>query len=264
MPSVLARIVESKRGEIQALRAGRPLAELRRQALDTPPPRDFLAALRAAPGVALIAEIKRSSPSAGSLAGALSVTGQARAYAAGGAVALSVLTDGPFFGGSLADLTQARAAVGLPILRKDFTLDEAQIFEARLAGADAVLLIVAALEPARLADLHGLARELGLTALVEVHQEHELPPALALDPPLVGINNRNLKTLAVDLDTCLRLRPLLPAGVTVVAESGIEGPADIRRLAAGCLGAFLVGSALMRAPDAQAAVAALVGAVEAS
>lgn len=261
MPSVLARILASKRGEVEALRVARPLAELRRQAQDTPAPRDFLAALKAAPRVALIAEIKRFSPSEGSLAGEMSVARQARAYAAGGAAALSVLTDGPFFGGSLADLAEARAAVHLPILRKDFILDPAQIYEARLAGADAVLLIVAALEPALLAELHGLARDLGLTPLVEVHGADELIPALALGPGLLGINNRDLKTLAVDLNTSLRLRPLIPAGVTVVAESGVQGLADIRGLKRGGLDAFLVGSALMRAADPQAAVAALVGAV---
>lgn len=260
MPSVLARIMESKRGEVARLKSATPLKELRRRALDTPLPRDFLAALRAAPGVALIAEIKRSSPSAGSLAGAIAVGHQARAYAAGGAAACSVLTDGPFFGGSLEDLVEARQAVDLPILRKDFTMDPAQIYQARLAGADAVLLIVAALEPGLLAELYGLARELGLTPLIEVHGQDELAPALACQPPLLGINNRDLKTLTVDLATCLKLRPLVPPGVTVVAESGVEGPEDIRRLIAGGLNAFLVGSALMRAPDARAAVAALVGA----
>lgn len=263
MPSVLARILASKRQEVAALKAAKPLAELRRQALELPPPRDFLAALQAAPGAALIAEIKRSSPSAGGINQGVAVGEQARAYAAGGAAALSVLTDGPFFGGSLAHLHEARAAVDLPVLRKDFIIDEVQVYEARAAGADAVLLIVAALEPARLAELYGLAREQGLTALIEVHGEDELAPALALHPPLLGINNRDLKTLAVSLDTCLRLRPLVPAGVTVVAESGIETPQDVARLYAGGLRAFLVGSALMRSPDPRAMVAALVGAVPA-
>lgn len=263
MPSVLARILASKRQEVAALRAATPLADLRRQALDTPAPRGFLAAIKTAPGAALIAEIKRSSPSAGGINQGVAVGEQARAYGAGGAAALSVLTDGPFFGGSLADLHEARAAVDLPILRKDFIIDEAQIYQARAAGADAVLLIVAALEPARLAELYGLAEELGLTSLVEVHAQEELAPALALRPGLVGINNRDLKTLSVNLETCLRLRPLLPAGLTVVAESGIATPADVARLRAGGLGAFLVGSALMRASDPQALVAALVGAVPA-
>ncbi|MBI5524240.1 MAG: indole-3-glycerol phosphate synthase TrpC [Desulfarculus sp.] len=263
MPSVLARILASKRQEVAALRTATPLADLRRQALDTPAPRDFLAALKAAPGAALIAEIKRSSPSAGGINQGVAVAGQALAYALGGAAALSVLTDGPFFGGSLADLKEARAAVSLPILRKDFIIDEAQVYEARAAGADAVLLIVAALTPARLADLYALAGELGLTALIEVHGEDELAPALALKPPLLGINNRDLKTLAVSLDTCLGLRPLVPAGVTVVAESGIETPADVARLHAGGLRAFLVGSALMRAGDPRGMVASLVAAVPA-
>ncbi|MBI4800481.1 MAG: indole-3-glycerol phosphate synthase TrpC [Desulfarculus sp.] len=263
MPSVLARILASKRQEVAALKAARPLADLRRQALDAPPPRPFLAALLRAPRAALIAEIKRSSPSAGSLAGAISVADQALAYALGGAAACSVLTDAPFFGGSLADLAEARAAVSLPILRKDFIIDEIQVYEARAAGADAVLLIVAALETARLAELFGLAGELGLTALIEVRAQEELAPALALHPPLLGINNRDLHTLAVSLDTCLRLRPLVPAGITVVAESGIETPADVARLHAGGLRAFLVGSALMRSPDPRGMVAALVEAVPA-
>lgn len=258
--TVLGRIIEAKRAEVEALRQGTPLMELRRRALEAPPARDFLGSLRAAPGAAIIAEIKKASPSAGQLAQDVSVAAQAQAYEQGGAAALSVLTDQAYFGGSLLDLEQAREAVALPVLRKDFTIDPAQIYEARLHGADAVLLIVAALEPGLLAELHGQALELGLTPLVEVHQPQELQTALDLRPVLLGVNNRNLKTLEVDLGTCLALSPLLPPALTAVAESGIESPADVARLRAVGYGAFLVGSALMRAGDPRAAVAALAGA----
>jgi indole-3-glycerol phosphate synthase len=256
--NVLERIVAVKREEVARLRAGCPLAELKRAASDAAPPRDFLSALRDCPATPVIAEIKRRSPSAGALAAAVDPAGQARAYARGGAAALSVLTDGPFFGGSLDDLRAARAAVALPVLRKDFIVDPAQVYESRAAGADAVLLIAAALSPAELAELHALAGELKLTALVEVHHERELPAALAPRPRLLGINNRDLTSLAVDLATCLRVRPRIPAGPLVVAESGVESAADVARLKAGGLDAFLVGSSLMRAPDPAAALAALV------
>jgi indole-3-glycerol phosphate synthase len=259
--NVLGRIIAAKRGEVAGLRAARPLAEFKRAVADAAPPRDFLAALAGCPRTPVIAEIKRRSPSAGALAGEVDPADQARAYARayaqGGAAALSVLTDGPFFGGSLADLATAKAAVALPVLRKDFIVDPAQVYESRAAGADAVLLIAAALEPAELTDLYGLARELGLAVLVEVHHERELIAALAPRPRLLGINNRDLTSLAVDLNTCLRLRPRVPAGPLVVAESGVESAADVARLKAGGLDAFLVGSSLMRAADPAAALAAL-------
>ncbi|RJX34853.1 MAG: indole-3-glycerol phosphate synthase TrpC [Desulfarculus sp.] len=255
MPDVLRRILEHKRLEAAAL-AGRA-AELRRLAEEAPPPRDFLAALRARPGRAVIAEIKRASPSAGRLAAEVDPASRAVRYQAGGAAALSVLTDGPFFQGSLTDLRQARAAVGLPVLRKDFIIASAQLYEARAAGADAVLLIAAALEPGQLRDLYQQARELGLAVLPEVHEEVELEPVLALGPALVGVNNRDLRSLQVDLNASLRLRPLIPASTTVVAESGISGPEQAARLRAGGLDAFLVGSHLMRAPDPAAALRAL-------
>jgi indole-3-glycerol phosphate synthase len=258
--NVLERIVAAKRQEVARLRAGIPLAVLERAAAAAPPPRDFLAALTGCPATPVIAEIKRRSPSAGALAGEVDPAGQARAYARGGAAALSVLTDGPFFGGSLDDLRAAKAAVELPVLRKDFIVDPAQLYESRAAGADAVLLIAAALTSDELAELHGLACELGLAALVEVHHERELVAALAPRPRLLGINNRDLTSLTVDLDTCLRVRPRIPAGPLVVAESGVESPADVARLHAGGLDAFLVGSSLMRAADPAAALAALVAA----
>jgi len=255
---VLARILEAKREEVAALKAARPLAGLRREAEAAPPARPFLGALRGHPRVPVIAEIKRRSPSRGELAPGEGVQARARAYQAGGAAALSVLTDMPFFGGSLEDLAAARQAVDLPALRKDFIIDPAQIYEARAAGADAVLLIAASLEAPLLAELYHLAKGLGLDVLIEVHKAEELEPVLALDPPLVGINNRDLKTLAVRLDTSLELRRLIPAGITVVAESGIDGPEQVRGLRAAGLDAFLVGTSLMLAPDPAATLRGLV------
>lgn len=257
VPDVLRRILERKRQEVAALKRG-PGDELPRRAAQAPPPRDFLAALRARPGRAFIAEIKRASPSAGRLARGVDPAARARQYAAGGAAALSVLTDGPFFGGSLADLQRARAAVKLPVLRKDFIIDPAQVYESRAAGADAVLLIAAALEEGQMRDLYQQALGLGLAVLPEVHQEAELERVLALGPPLVGVNNRDLHTLQVELATSLRLRRLIPAGIMVVAESGLSGRDQVASLRAGGLEAFLVGSHLMRAPDPEAALRELV------
>lgn len=255
---VLQKILENKREDVMRLEARHSLSELRLMAGEGPPPRDFLAALRNNHGAALIAEIKRSSPSAGSLAREVKVSQRAGAYQRGGAAALSVLTDEKFFGGSLQDLVEARACCGLPVLRKDFIIRPSQIYQARAAGADAVLLIAAALSKAALSELLDLARELGMTPLIEVHNQGELRPVLDLGPELVGINNRDLKTLRIDLNTCLRLRPLIPSGVTVVAESGVGSPQDIAKLRAGGLDAFLVGTSLMRADDPEEAVRALL------
>ncbi|MCF8033042.1 MAG: indole-3-glycerol phosphate synthase TrpC [Desulfarculaceae bacterium] len=261
---VLARILANKRQEVAALKAGNSLAELKAAAQDAPPARGFLASLRACASVPVIAEIKRRSPSRGELDPGGDVETRARDYARGGAAALSVLTDPLFFGGCLDDLSDARSAVALPALRKDFIIDPIQVHQARLAGADAVLLIAAALGRDELAELYGLARELGMDVLLEVHAEAELEPVLALEPSLVGVNNRNLKTLAVRLETSLELRRLIPPGVTVVAESGISGPEQVRLLRQGGLDAFLVGTSLMQAPDPAAALSVLVGAEEAA
>lgn len=255
---VLTRILARKREEVSLLAQKTPLAELRAQAQAAPPARDFLAALRAKPGSAVIAEIKRASPSAGSLAEAVDPTERAKLYEAGGAAALSVLTDADFFSGSLQDLRLARAACGLPVLRKDFVINLAQVYEARAAGADAVLLIVAALETAQLADLYASIQEMGMTPLVEVHDQAELEIALGLKPELVGINNRNLKSLQVDLATSLKLKLMIPAHVTVVAESGVSSPDDVARLREGGLDAFLVGTSLMRAEDPVSVLKSLV------
>lgn len=218
--------------------------------------RDFPGALTA-PGVSVIAEHKRRSPSAGAIREDRSLEEVVLAYERGGAAALSILTEGPNFGGSLEDLRRARAASSLPILRKDFTVDAYQVHEAFAAGADAILLIVAALKDAELRELHDLARELGLAALVEVHDRGELERALALGASLIGINNRDLTTLEVDLGRTYELRQAIPDAVTVVAESGFSEPDQVRELAQARVAAVLMGEALMRAPDIESAVRAL-------
>jgi indole-3-glycerol phosphate synthase len=259
-PDVLEKIVAHKRREVAALTGPAVRDDLARRVEESPPPRDFLAALRQVRGVPIIAEIKRGSPSAGTLRQNIDPARTAAAYQAGGAAALSVLTDRRFFQGSPQDLEWARAACDRPVLRKDFIIDPIQLVESRAMGADAVLLIAAALGPDQLVELYGAARDLGLTPLVEVHHARELPAILDLDPPLIGVNNRDLKTLEVDLMTCLALRPMIPDDVLVVAESGIATPADVTRLVAGGLNAFLVGTALMRADDPAVALRDLVGA----
>lgn len=252
---MLARIVASKREEVAALAPRR--AALRAAAEAAPAPRPFDAALRAGPCVGLIAEIKRRSPSAGPIRPDLAVADVARSYAAAGAAALSVLTDREYFGGSLEDLAAARAAVALPILRKDFVVDEAQVWEARAAGADAVLLIVRILDDAQLRGLHALARGLGLGVLVEVHDAAELERALAAGATVVGVNNRDLDTFRTDLAVTLALAGSVPAVGVLVAESGIGGPEAVDRLAAAGVDAVLVGESLMRAGDIEAAARAL-------
>ncbi len=255
--SILRRIVEVKHDEAAAL-APRA-AELRARAAGAPPPRGFAAALRAPAEVRLLAEIKRRSPSAGDIRPGADPAEVARAYARGGAAALSVLTDRQFFGGGLDALHSVRAAVDLPLLRKDFVVDPLQLWEARAAGADGVLLIVRILEDGQIRDLLALAGELGMDALVEAHTEEEVHRALACGTTLLGINNRDLDTFATDLELSLRLAPSVPAEVTLVAESGIRAAEDVDRLGdAGC-DAILVGESLMRQPDVRAAAAALAG-----
>ncbi|MFO1536218.1 MAG: indole-3-glycerol phosphate synthase TrpC [Actinomycetota bacterium] len=244
--SVLAEIVASKRVEVATL--GPRRRELAAAAAAAPPARDFLGAL-VGPTLGVIAEIKRRSPSKGALAPDLDPAALARAYAAGDASCLSVLTDGPYFGGGPADLVAARGAVDLPVLRKDFTVDPVQIDEARALGADAVLLIVAALDDGALADLHAHAVDRGLAVLVEVHDEAELDRALALRPHLIGVNARDLSSFAEDLGTGERMIDRIPAGVVAVAESAIRAPADAARMAAAGFDAVLVGEALVRSDD---------------
>ena len=210
-----------------------------------------------APGLSLIAEVKRSSPSKGALSDIPDPAALAAAYADGGAAAISVLTEQRRFGGSLADLDAVRERVSVPVLRKDFVVTDYQVWEARAHGADLILLIVAALDDALMRDLHDQARGLGMTALVEVHDAAELDRALALDPVLVGVNARNLKTLEVDPDTFGRLVGLLPADVVKVAESGVGGPDDAARYAAEGADVVLVGEALVKDGDPATAVATM-------
>jgi indole-3-glycerol phosphate synthase len=252
--TILDEILERKRAEVAALSE----AELRARAADAPPTRGFAAALESGERPRVIAEFKRRSPSKGAIREGAEPGAIARDYAAAGAAALSVLTDADFFGGSLADLCAARAACALPVIRKDFTIDPRQVLEARCAGADAVLLIVAALDDASLAALHACALELGLDALVEVHTEEELDRAHAIGPRLVGINNRDLNSFKTDVAVTRRLLPRA-GGVTVVSESGIDDPAVLRALQDEGVDAFLVGEALMREPDPGAALRTLRG-----
>jgi indole-3-glycerol phosphate synthase len=255
---ILDDILSRTRADLAVRRATQPLAALEAAAARMPAARSLARALRRPGQIACLAEFKRRSPSAGWIAEGAEAAPVARAYAAGGAAAMSVLTDGPFFGGSLDDLAAARAACDLPILRKDFVVDRYQIVEARAAGADAVLLIVAALDDPELAALLAAAREVGLDALVEAHDEDEVARALAVGASIVGINNRDLKTFKVDRELAARMRPRVPADRVIVAESGIRDAADVARLRAAGVDAILVGETLMRAPDPAAALRALV------
>ncbi|HLH40173.1 MAG TPA: indole-3-glycerol phosphate synthase TrpC [Bryobacteraceae bacterium] len=252
IPDILARIVARKRAELDQARPHR--AELEKLAQSRRDFRDFRAALRANPP-AVIAEIKQASPSKGFLTATFDPASIAREYAAGGAAALSVLTDRDFFHGSLADLQAARSAAPVPVLRKDFTINEFHVLEAAANGADAILLIAAILDQREMCRFRELAAELGMAALIEVHEEADLAAALASGAEIVGVNNRNLHTFEVTLDTSLRLLEKIPAGLVKVAESGIESREDVRRLAG--YDAFLVGEHLMRSPDPAAALRAL-------
>jgi indole-3-glycerol phosphate synthase len=253
----LDRILEAHRARAAA--DPRPLEPLLDEARAAPAPRGFAAALRteAARALAVIAEVKRRSPSKGALAVDLDPADTARAYATGGACCLSVLTDEAFFGGSVADLQAARGAVTVPVLRKDFTVDPRDVADARRMGADAVLLIVAALDDGELADLHALARELGLDVLVEVHDEAELERALVTGATVVGVNQRDLVTFDVDASRAVRVGQAMPEGIVRVAESGIRGPADAVALAEAGFHAVLVGESVVTAGDRAASVAGL-------
>lgn len=235
----------------------RLLGPLVEEARAQPPARGFAAALRTSSGLAVVAEVKRRSPSKGDLHPDLDPAAVAAAYAAGGAACLSVLTDRDFFGGSPEDLRDARAAASLPVLRKDFTVAPADVCDARIMGADAVLLIVAALDDTELRDFHALAREVGLDALVEVHDEAELDRALAVGATLVGVNQRDLFTFEVDHHRAIRMAKAMPPEILRVAESGISGPADAAALRAAGFDAVLVGESLVRSSDPASAVAAL-------
>jgi indole-3-glycerol phosphate synthase len=256
--SVLDDIVVGVREDLSRRRALTSEADLRARLLDVPPPLDPMPALRR-PGASVIAEVKRRSPSKGDLADIPDPAALASAYEAGGAAAVSVLTEERRFGGSLADLDAVRAAVGVPVLRKDFVVDTYQLLEARAHGADLALLIVAALPGDLLARLHDAARELGLTPLVEVHDEPEAERASRLGAALIGVNARNLKTLDVDAATFGMLVPLLPADAVLVAESGVGGVDDVRRFVGEGADAVLVGETLVKDGDPESAVRSMTG-----
>ncbi len=262
MADVLQNILAAKKLEIAAARKAVPPPLIERQAAAAPASRDFVGALRArldAGRPAVIAEVKRASPSKGMLREQFDPAAIAASYEAGGAACLSVLTDREFFKGDAMHLRAAKAACSLPVLRKDFMLEPYQVFESRALGADCILLIAAVLEPAQMRALEEVAASLGMAVLVEVHARAELEAALALRTPLIGINNRDLRSFETRLETTLELRAAVPAGRIVITESGILGRPDVARMRAGGVGAFLVGEAFMRAPDPGAALSALFG-----
>lgn len=259
MPTILEKIVATKRTEIAAAQAATPELELRAAIRDVPAVRDFFAPLAAGGAVSLIAEVKKASPSAGVIREDFDPVAIANAYAAHGASCLSVLTDEPYFQGHLSYLTQVRAAVDLPVLRKDFILECYQLLEARVAGADAVLLIAECLDDCNLRKLFNETVELGMTPLVELYEPENLPRVLDAGATLVGINNRDLRTFETDLRHTIRLRAEIPDECVVVGESGIRTHDDVQLLQAAGVDAILVGESLMREADIGAAVDALLG-----
>ena len=258
MNDKLAEICATKRQEVDLRQRERSVSDLDRDAATQSAPRGFRHALESAQGAALIAEIKKASPSKGLIRDDFRPAEHARAYELGGAACLSVLTDAPFFQGHEDYLVAARAACTLPVLRKDFMIDPWQVAEARAIGADAILIIVAALAGGAMAEIEAAAIERGMDVLVEVHDEAELERAAQLSSRLIGVNNRDLRRFVTDLAITERLAPAMPAGTLLVAESGIGGPADIARLQAAGARAFLVGESLMRADDVTAATHALL------
>lgn len=259
--TILDRICDEKRRQVAENKSRRPIQELLKRAKDQAPPRGFAAALTAkveATGLGLIAEIKKASPSAGLIRPDFKPSQLARAYAHGGAACLSVLTDQKFFQGSDGDLGEARSACELPVIRKDFMVDPYQVVEARALGADCILLIIGALPDDELANMESIAQGYGMDVLLEVHDEAELERALKLKSPLIGINNRDLKTMKTDLGTTERLTPKVPADRQIVCESGIESPVDIKRMVATGARRFLIGESLMKRPDVEMATKVLL------
>jgi len=259
MATILDEIVVAKRQEIVRAMAEVPESLLRERLAQAPPPRDFLGALSQGPPIGLIAEVKKASPSKGVIRADFDPVRIAQVYQQHGAACLSVLTDRPYFQGSLDDLCQVRAAVGLPVLRKDFVIDPYQVVEARVAGADAVLLIAECLDDDSLVRLYHAIVELGMTPLVELYEPANLPRVLRLGAKLVGINNRDLRTFQTDLEHTLRLRREIPDDRLLVAESGIRTRQDVERLECAGVTAMLVGEKLMAAADIGAAVDELLG-----
>jgi len=259
LSTILDKIVARKRDEIAQAKASSPAAEMAAQLKDVPPARDFFAALAADGPIKLIAEVKKASPSKGIIRADFDPVQIARAYERAGATCLSVLTDEHFFQGSLEYLRQIRSAVNLPLLRKDFILDTHQLLEARLAGADAVLLIAECLDDCNLRKLHQEALELGLTPLVEFYDEENLDRALAAGASLIGVNNRDLRTFEVDLGRTVRMRDKVPLDAVFVGESGIYTRDDVLRLQTAGVDAMLVGESLMREPDIESATKRLLG-----
>lgn len=258
-PNILEQIVATKRREVAAARRRMPLEELEAQAQEAPPVRDFREALAGPGPIRLIAEVKKASPSAGVIREDFHPVEIARVYQAHGAHALSVLTDAPYFQGHLSYLARVRASVAIPILRKEFVIDEYQVVEARMAGADAVLLIAEILDDAQLGMLLERIRQYKMSALVEFHDPVNLPRVLKAGADLVGVNNRDLTRFVTDLDQTLRVRDQIPPGVLVVSESGIRTHEDVARLEAAGVDAILVGETLMRSPDIGQAVEDLLG-----
>lgn len=261
MTNKLIEICDTKRGEVAARKAAATVADLDARASEQTPPRGFRKALeaKAATGFALIAEIKKASPSKGLIRADFRPHQHAMEYEAGGAACLSVLTDAPYFQGHEDYLIEARASCALPVLRKDFMVDPWQVAEARSIGADAILIIVAALDDAQMQEIEAAAIERGMDVLVEVHDEQEMERACALRSRLIGVNNRDLRTFTTDLGTTERLSTLAPEGTLLVGESGINSHADCQRLAKSGVRTFLVGESLMREEDVTAATRALLG-----
>jgi indole-3-glycerol phosphate synthase len=259
--SVLEKITAYKRAEVATTKAKQPLGDVLRAAKAAPPPRNFCAALKAAGAAkrpALIGEIKKGSPSRGTIREDFDPEALARAYERGGATCLSVLTDGPSFQGSSDHLISARAAVLLPVLRKDFMLDPYQVVQSRAMGADCILVILAMVDDRSATSLITAARDWGMDAIVEVHDEAETRRAVELNVEIIGINNRDLKTFVTTLDTTVRLKALIPPGPIVISESGLSTPFDLQRMASVGIGAYLIGEALMRHQDVEAATRAII------
>ena len=256
--SILEKIVNHKLQEIESAKQRLPLQELESQLSDSPPLRDFVTPLKSPDRMGLIAEVKKASPSKGIIRADFDPLAIASSYQAAGADCISVLTDETFFQGKLEYLRAIRQTTSIPLLRKDFILDEYQVVEARVAGADAVLLIAECLDPIRLRDLHQAICDLGMTPLVELYEADNVQSVLDCQPKLVGVNNRNLRTFEVDLQHTLRIKAQLPPSITVVSESGIENSQQVSFLQDHGIAAILVGESLMRKPDVAAAVQSLM------